>query len=90
MATCPKCNEPNLKWVETKTKKHWLKRDLGEGQTGKEWHECDKNQNRQIKPYCHECIWKLTHCNNTDCMLCSYKDSLCTKCMIHPNVVDMR
>ena len=94
MTNCPKCAETDLKWVPTKNNKHWLKRDLGEGQTGKDWHECNENliktNNYKLKPYCHDCIVKLIHCTNPDCMLCSFKDSLCTKCMTHPNVVDMR
>ena len=42
MSTCPKCGEDNLKWCETKKKKHRRKRDRGAGQVGKAWHDCGK------------------------------------------------
>ena len=103
MSNCPKCGESGLAWVETKNKKHWLKKDLGEGQTGKEWHECSKGGElgsqteviHKIRPFCHECNEKdikspLIDCDEFDCQLCHYAKSFCTNCDTHVSVVEMK
>ncbi len=91
MNICPKCGESNLVWVLTKTKKHWLKKDLGEGQTGKEWHECkDTSTPHIIRPFCNTCMGKLILCDNPSCKLCYYNKSYCAKCDVHPNIVNMK
>lgn len=83
MADCPKCKESNLTWVQTKNKKHWLKRDLGEGQTGKEWHECAIANGKAhiLRPFCHECNAKLISCG--ECPNCQFGAGFCPKCQSH-------
>lgn len=77
---CPKCGEPNLHWVgPTKNGKKWLKKDLGEGQLSKGWHNCGlyKPENdgvqvsEKIEPerwYCQEHRRKLD--SNFMCPVC--------------------
>jgi len=98
MATCPRCQEDGLTWVRTKNNKNWLKRDLGDGQTGKDWHTCSKGGElgsqteiiHKIKPFCHECMTKLIECEECDCQLCIYAKSFCIKCDTHVSVVEMK
>jgi len=92
MSNCPKCGEGGLSWVRTKNKKNWLKADLGDGQTGKDWHTC-KTQlipDEIIRPFCHECKTKLTGCEEYDCQLCKYAKSFCNNCDTHVSVVEMK
>ena len=84
MAQCPKCDEPNLKWLLTKNKKHWLKKDLGDGQTAKDWHQCDESKikdNPKLRPFCHKCKAKLISCK--ECINCEYGNGFCPICKIH-------
>lgn len=98
MSNCPKCGESGLSWVLTKNKKYWLKKDMGEGQTGKEWHTCSKGGElgsqteliHKIKPFCLVCHTKLIECKEHDCQLCHYSKSFCTKCDTHVSTVEMK
>ena len=98
MIDCLRCGEGGLTWVLTKNKKHWLKKDLGEGQTSKDWHTCSKGGElgsqteliHKIKPFCHECHTKLIECDTDDCQLCIYAKSFCTDCDTHVSTVDMK
>jgi len=78
-ASCPKCGEPALVWMRTKKDKWWLKKDLGEGQVSKGWHDCERYKPPHIsKEYCHEC--------GTKCLAESY----CPTCEKKVSVVDKK
>ncbi len=93
----------DLKWCETKTGKHWLKRDLGEGQTAKEWHDCesDKGKLTSIKESskaiarCRDCKGVISKCNDwreegeKQCVDCNAIASFCKQCMKHPQIMDV-
>ena len=89
MLECPKCKDIGpFVWVETKNKKHWLKRDLGDGQIDKKWHECNINGKIHIlRPFCHNCHAKLIECG--ECTNCKDDAGFCPKCQIHVPV-DMK
>jgi len=73
-ATCPKCGEPGLMWMRTKKDKWWLKKDLGEGQVSKGWHDCERYKPpHMLKEYCHECHTKL---DESYCPTCEKKVSV--------------
>ena len=92
MGICPKCGEDNLKWCETKNKKHWLKRDLGDGQVGKTWHDCGKGGElgskveieHKLRPFCIECNTLCISCG--ECKNCEYGGGFCPKCQVHVSV----
>ncbi len=94
MVDCPKCGETDLVWVKTKNQKNWLKKDLGDGQVSRGWHNCEAHKiqeiNHKLRRFCHECKTKIIGCADPDCKLCVHDNSFCPQCDAHVSVVDMK
>ncbi len=98
MSECPKCGESGLTWIKTSSGKHWLKRDLGEGQISSQWHTCNTKtsigcDDKPLHSFCHECKTKVQNCMIDDCELCNgfvADPCYCFECNAHVSVVDKR